>query len=125
MGDIHPTKHNILCSHEQQFVIDGKKHLSSLPKNIGFQIAWLKPYIYLYFYSGQEENRTPMISRSSHFECDASTNFATRPWVQLHYYTLFLRNATTFDILCCLPSDQFLAPAVLALDAIIERCERL
>lgn len=31
--------------------------------------------------SGQEENRTPMTARSPHFECGASTSFATRPWV--------------------------------------------
>jgi hypothetical protein len=48
-----------------------------------------------YFGSGQEENRTPMTARSPHFECGASTNFATRPYIQLFYYTLFTDFATT------------------------------
>ncbi len=30
-----------------------------------------------------------MTARSPHFECGASTSFATRPWVQLSYYNLF------------------------------------
>ncbi len=42
--------------------------------------------------NGQEENRTPMTARPPHFECGASTNFATRPWVQLYYSILYLLN---------------------------------
>jgi hypothetical protein len=36
-----------------------------------------------------------MTARSPHFECGASTSFATRPNIQLHYYTLFTNFATT------------------------------
>lgn len=36
-----------------------------------------------------------MTARSPHFECGASTSFATRPYIQLHYYTLFTNFATT------------------------------
>ncbi len=48
-----------------------------------------------FFGSGQEENRTPMTARSPHFECGASTSFATRPFIQLSYNTLFSHFATT------------------------------
>lgn len=33
-----------------------------------------------------------MTARPPHFECGASTNFATRPWVQLYYPILYLLN---------------------------------
>lgn len=36
-----------------------------------------------------------MTARSPHFECGASTSFATRPYIQLHYYTLLSDFATT------------------------------
>jgi hypothetical protein len=36
-----------------------------------------------------------MTARPPHFECGASTNFATRPYVQLFYYTLFTDFGTT------------------------------
>ncbi len=66
---------------------------------------------------GQEENRTPMGVSPPHFECGASTSFATRPWVQLHYYNLLLNDfAIVFDILCYLPNGQFLGPATQVLD---------
>lgn len=36
-----------------------------------------------------------MTARSPHFECGASTSFATRPYIQLYHYSLFTNFATT------------------------------
>ncbi len=36
-----------------------------------------------------------MTARSPHFECGASTSFATRPYIQLNYYTILSDFAAT------------------------------
>lgn len=68
-------------------------NMSPMTNNLSLYIYHLKNYVF--FGSGQEENRTPMTARSPHFECGASTSFATRPFIQLSQYTLFYDFATT------------------------------
>ncbi len=48
------------------------------------------------------------------FESNASTSFATRPWVRSSHYTQLSDFATGIHNLCCSPSGQFLGPAAPA-----------
>lgn len=92
----------------------GSLQASRWKGDLGFPIAYLEPTISKALGSGQEENRTPMTARSPHFECGASTSFATRPWYQLsHYSTPVSFVARGQDILGCWPNGRFLAPAGL------------
>lgn len=63
--------------------------------------------------------------RPPHFECGASTNFATRPWVQPSHYILFGAAATKIDRLVNLPNDQSLVPVILERDDLVEQSERI
>ncbi len=62
----------------------------------------------------------------AHFNCGVFTSFATRPYLQLHYYNPFFVFATTsFHILCCLPIGRFLALVALELDELTGLCGQL
>ena len=93
-----------------------------VPSFSTWRLPPLEPLVHCYsplqanLTSGRGENRTRIPLLEPHFECGASTSFATRPYTQLYYYNQLGVLGARIDILYYQPNGQFLWLAILALD---------